>query len=98
MLYHCLSLSCVREKEICDNTKTMTFRTVCRPVLIYGCESWVLYNPLKSKLQIIEMKFLRGFRGVMRSDWSVGVKAVMAKIGTTVKVVWIFGRRMIVGR
>ncbi|CAH1978193.1 unnamed protein product [Acanthoscelides obtectus] len=32
------------------------YRTVFRPILIFGSESWVLTNRQKSKLQAIDMK------------------------------------------
>lgn len=66
-LHPCLSTSFIRKKEISDEMKTIMFRAVRGPTLIYGRKSWVLSNPMKSKLHAMEMKFLRGVKGAMRT-------------------------------
>ena len=37
----------------------MTYKTVFRLILTYGCESWIVTNKLRSKIQAAEMKYLR---------------------------------------
>ena len=44
------------------------FKTVFRPVLTFGSESWVLSDRLKSKIQAMEMKYLRKVKEVTRKD------------------------------
>ncbi|CAH2013124.1 unnamed protein product [Acanthoscelides obtectus] len=63
------------------------YRTVFRPILIFGSESWVLTNRQKIKLQAIDMKYLRAVR-VTRKDKirnevireELGVESVLQRI------------------
>lgn len=49
-------------------TKIVVYQTIPRQVVIYGCESSVLTEKLKSKLQVIEMKFLGHVKRITRRD------------------------------
>ena len=44
------------------------FEEVAIPTLMYGCESWVLTEMEKSRLQATEMRVLRKIAGVTRLD------------------------------
>lgn len=44
------------------------YKKMFRPTLAFGCESWVLIDRLKSKVQAEEMRYLRRVKGVARKD------------------------------
>lgn len=67
-LYHNLSHTFIGKKEISRKTKMTVYKTVFRPILIYGSESWILTNTMKSRIQAIDMKYLRRTKGVTRRD------------------------------
>ena len=45
----------LKERDIPVKVKVTIYKTVLRPILIYGCEAWVLIKRLKSKIQAAEM-------------------------------------------
>src|SRR3978361_55597 len=72
-VYHALNRTLIRKKEVSTGTKMTVYKTIFRPILIYGSESWVLTQQQRNKTPGVEMKFLRGVRGVtkrgrLRSD------------------------------
>ena len=67
-LYHALNKSFISKKEVSSQTKIKVFKTIFRPVLLWGSESWVLSKRLKSHIQAMEMKYLRRVKGVTRAD------------------------------
>ena len=58
----------VRETSIPREVKIHLYKSILQPILIYGCETWVLTERLKSKLQAAEMKVLRLIKGVTKFD------------------------------
>lgn len=58
----------VKKKEITVKTKLKIYRTVYLPTLMYGSENWILDERQKSKLQAMEMRYLRLVRGITRRD------------------------------
>lgn len=67
-LYHSLKHTFIGKKEISINTKMSIYKSVYIPVLTYGSETWVLTKRLKSRLQAMEMIYLRRVLGVSRKD------------------------------
>uniref|UniRef100_A0A1Y1M3Z3 Reverse transcriptase domain-containing protein n=1 Tax=Photinus pyralis TaxID=7054 RepID=A0A1Y1M3Z3_PHOPY len=67
-LYYSLNRSFIRNKLISRKTKIRVYKTIFKPTIVYGCESWVVTNQASSKIQAIEMKYLRGVMGITRLD------------------------------
>ena len=41
-MYHAMNRSIIGKKEISKETKMKIYKTVFRPIRIYGCESWIV--------------------------------------------------------
>ena len=67
-LYHLMSKNFIGRTEISTKTKINVFKAVYRPILTFGCESWVLNQKQKNRIQAIEMKYLRRTYGVTIMD------------------------------
>lgn len=67
-LYYTMNKKFINKPEISRKTKINIFKTIYRPILTFGCESWVLNKQQKSKIQAVEMKYLRRTRGVTKKD------------------------------
>lgn len=66
--FHAMKNSFIKKREISNGTKMTVYKTIIRPILTFGCESWVLNKKLESRIQSMEMKYLRGVMGVTRID------------------------------
>lgn len=44
------------------------YKVIFRPILTFGCESWILTDRNKSKIRAVEMKYLRRVKGVTKRD------------------------------
>ena len=58
----------IKNKNISEYTKLKVFKTVFRPIVTYGCETWVLDARQKSRIQAMEMLYFRAVCGVTRRD------------------------------
>uniref|UniRef100_A0A1Y1K5K2 Endonuclease-reverse transcriptase n=1 Tax=Photinus pyralis TaxID=7054 RepID=A0A1Y1K5K2_PHOPY len=67
-VYHAIKSTIIRKREISRNTKMKVYKSIFRPILTYGCEGWILDNRTKSKIQSLEMKYLRAVKGITRCD------------------------------
>lgn len=67
-LYHSLNKAFINKKEISSKTKLTVHKTIFRPILTYGSESWITSKSSSSRIQAIDMKFLRRIKGVTRLD------------------------------
>lgn len=67
-LYNALNRILISKREVSKLTKMKIYESVFVPVLTYGCESWVLSERQKSKLQACEMRYLRRAEGVTKRD------------------------------
>jgi reverse transcriptase-like protein len=58
----------VRKREVPRSAKRAIYKSVYRPVLMYGHESWPLNNERRLMLKSAEMDFVRAAMGVSRRD------------------------------
>ena len=56
------------DKKIPDRLKSKIYRTVIRPVALYGAECWPATKEVERRLSAMEMKMLRWMAGVTRLD------------------------------
>ncbi|KAJ8947898.1 hypothetical protein NQ318_010044 [Aromia moschata] len=47
------------------------YKAVYRPILTYGCESWVLNKKEKVRIRAMEMKYLRKVKGDIRRELEI---------------------------
>ena len=67
-LFYMLKNTIIGKKEISKKTKLTVYKTIFRPTLIYGSESWTLNETLRSKIQATEMRYLRKMKGITIMD------------------------------
>ena len=58
----------LRNKFIPQKVKILLYKTILRPVLCYGHESWTLTKRTRSRVEAAEMRVLRLIEGVTRRD------------------------------
>ena len=68
------------------------YNAVVVPTLVYGCETWVLKNRDKTRLQATEMKVLRSVVGVTRLE-CVRNKAIRERLKQKAVVAQVKRRR-----
>jgi len=56
-------LPLLRSKAVSRTTKTRMYKTIIRPVVLYGSEAWCLTANDKKKLRIWQRKVLRKIFG-----------------------------------
>lgn len=67
-VYGSLGRSFIGKREVSKQTKIKVFKSIYRPVLTFGSETWVLTKKQKSRIQATEMKYLRRIKGINRTD------------------------------
>ncbi len=76
----------IERKELSKATKLRVINAMVVPTLLYGSETWTLQKRHRSKIQAMEMRYLRKIEGVTRLDRvpnedirrRLGVEAVLA--------------------
>ena len=58
----------LRDPHIHKRIKTHIYNSILKPILLYACETWVMTERLKSKIQAAEMRVLRLIFGVTKRD------------------------------
>ena len=67
-------------REVSREAKVTVYEAVVIPTLTYGCETWVIKEKEKSRLQATEMRVLRKITGVSRLD-HIRNKTVRERLG-----------------
>jgi len=86
----CLNYSCANKvlfqsKLVSRRSKLKLYQTVIRPVVVYRCETWVLYENIIQKLSVFERKILRRIFGpIKKKDGSWKIKTNM-ELGKLIK-------------
>ena len=78
----------IYDKRMPRRMKVKIYKTVIRPVIMYGAEMWVLRKKEERMLETTEMKMLRRIRGVTRLDrlrnddirQELGVENIITKV------------------
>ena len=58
----------IERKELSKATKLRVINAMVVPTLLYGSETWTLQKRHRSKIQAMEMRYLRKVEGVTRLD------------------------------
>lgn len=56
-------------KEISRKVKISVYKTIIRPTLTYACETWVMTNKIRQRLEIWERKMLRKIFGGKQTEY-----------------------------
>jgi len=64
-----------KSKLVSRKSKLKLYWSVIRPIVVYSCETWVLYENITQRLSEFEMKTLRKIFGPTKEDNSIwGIK------------------------
>ena len=55
-------------RELKKSTKMKVYNAMVLPTMLYECETWTLRKKHESKLQALEMRYLRRVEGVTQVD------------------------------
>jgi hypothetical protein len=75
--------SVLKSKLVGKKSKLKIYRTIIRPVAMYGCETWVLKEAIKQTLLVFERKILRGIFGPtkeLNSMWRIKTNSEINKL------------------
>jgi hypothetical protein len=59
----------MKAREISKSTKLKIYRTIIRPIIMYGCEGWTMSEHMEEALRVWERKILREVYGLERDTW-----------------------------
>jgi hypothetical protein len=66
--YYAINRGVINKKEVNKKTKIAVYKAIYMPTLTYSCESWILLDAHRSKIQASEMRFLRRVEKVTNRD------------------------------
>jgi hypothetical protein len=93
--WSCYTLTKItKSQEISKSTKLKIYRTIIRPVVMYGCEGWTMSEHVEEVLRVWERKILWKVYGPKRdtNGWRIRTNKVLqhqygsADIVTSIKV------------
>jgi len=58
-----------KSKMVSRKSKLKLYWSVIRPIVVYGCETWVLKESIIQRLSVFERKILRKIFGPTKEDW-----------------------------
>ena len=58
----------IYDKRMPMRLKTQMYKTMVRPVILYGAETWAVKEEHVKKLEVAEMRCLRAIKGVTRRE------------------------------
>jgi hypothetical protein len=84
----------MKSQEISKSTKLKIYRTIIRPIGMYGCEGWTMYEHMEKALRVWKRKSLRKVYGPKRDTkgWRIHTNKELqnqcrsADIVTSIKV------------
>jgi hypothetical protein len=60
-----------KSKLVSRKSKLKLYWSVIRPIVVYGCETWVLKESIIQRLSMFERKILRKICGPTKEDWGI---------------------------
>jgi hypothetical protein len=75
--------SIFKSKLVCKKSKLKIYRTIIRPVVTCGCETWVTKAAIKEKLLLFEGEILRWIFGptqVLNGTWRIKTNSELNKL------------------
>ena len=72
-----------QSKLVSGRSKLKLYQTVIRPVVVYGCETWVLKENIFQKLSVFERKILRRIFGPIKNkdgSWKIKTNMELDKL------------------
>lgn len=94
--YYC-NLSLLKSSLLSRNTKLRLYKTLIRPVVTYGAESWTMSKANESSLRIFERKILRKIYGPVKEGetWRIRTNQELEQISEREDIVrFIKSRRL----
>jgi hypothetical protein len=63
----------MKSREISESTKLKIYRTIVRPIVMYGCEGWTMTEHMEEALRVWERNILRKVHGPKRdtNGWRI---------------------------
>ena len=63
----------LKEQHVPRECKVIVYKSILKPILLYGLENWSLTTKAEKELQAAEMRVLRLIKGVTRRDKIINV-------------------------